>query len=73
MAEPTPPTTIVGGRKVEHLKDSIQALSIELADKQIEYLESMRPFYPGFSHHFIPADPNATRKSFPGAHKPTSL
>jgi diketogulonate reductase-like aldo/keto reductase len=74
---------IVGGRKVEHLKDNIQALSIKFTDEQIEYLESVKPFSPGFPHNFIPADPNVTGQSFliartnamkfPNAHKPTSL
>lgn len=74
---------IVGGRKVEHLKDNIQALSIKLTDQQIEYLESIKPFDLGFPHNFIPADPNITGRSFliartnvtkfPNACKPTSL
>ncbi|KAK9427477.1 NADP-dependent oxidoreductase domain-containing protein [Lipomyces doorenjongii] len=74
---------IVGGRKVEHMKDNIKALSIKLTDEQIEYLESVKPFSPGFPHNFIPADPNITGQSFliartnaikfPNAHKPTSL
>ncbi|KAI2632152.1 aldo/keto reductase [Hypoxylon sp. NC1633] len=74
---------LVGGRKIEHLKDNIQALSIKLTDKQIEYLESVKPFDPGFPHNFIPADPNVTGQSFliartnaikfPNAQKPKSL
>lgn len=39
---------IVGGRKVEHLKDNIQALSIKLSNEQIERLEKASPFAPGF-------------------------
>jgi len=35
---------IVGGRKVEHLMDNVQALKIKLTDKQIEKLESVVPF-----------------------------
>jgi aryl-alcohol dehydrogenase-like predicted oxidoreductase len=38
---------IVGGRKVEHLKDNIQALKIKLTTKQIEFLESVKPLTPG--------------------------
>ncbi|KAK9327389.1 NADP-dependent oxidoreductase domain-containing protein [Lipomyces starkeyi] len=74
---------IVGGRKVEHMKDNIKALSIKLTDEQIEYLENVNPFSHGFPHNFIPADPNITGQSFliartnaikfPNAHKPTSL
>jgi len=33
----------VGGRKVEHLIDNIQALKTKLTDVQIEYLESIKP------------------------------
>lgn len=39
---------IVGGRKVEHLKDNIQALSIKLTTEQIEKLEKASPFTQGF-------------------------
>ncbi len=44
---------IVGGRKVEHLKDNIKALEIKLTEKQIEYLESIVPFEPGFPNNFV--------------------
>jgi aryl-alcohol dehydrogenase-like predicted oxidoreductase len=49
---------IVGGRKVEHLKQNIKALEIKLTDKQIEYLESIVPFEPGFPNNFIGVDPH---------------
>lgn len=74
---------VVGGRKVEHLRDNIQALSIRLTDEQIGFLEGVKPFDRGFPHDFIPADPNVTGQSFliartndmkfPNAHRPTSL
>ncbi|KAJ5832715.1 Aldo/keto reductase [Penicillium riverlandense] len=74
---------LVGGRKVEHLRDNIQALSIKLTGDQIALLESVKPFDRGFPHNFIPADPNVTGKSFliertnamkfPNACNPTSL
>ncbi|KAH6605555.1 aryl-alcohol dehydrogenase AAD14 [Trichoderma cornu-damae] len=51
---------IVGGRKVENLKDNIQALSIKLTDEQIEYLESVKPFELGFPTSFVGPDPNVT-------------
>ena len=44
---------IIGGRKVEHLMDNIQALKIELTKKQIEHLESIVPFQPGFPWDFV--------------------
>ena len=49
---------IIGGRKVEHLMDNIQALKIKLTEKQIEYLESINPFEPGFPNNFV--SPNCT-------------
>ncbi|KAK8018147.1 aryl-alcohol dehydrogenase AAD14 [Apiospora marii] len=74
---------IVGGRKVEHLRDNIRALSLELTAEQIASLEAVRPFDPGFPHNFIAEDPNITGSSFliarthamkfPGAHRPSSL
>lgn len=48
---------LVGGRKIEHLHDNIQALSIRLTDKQIEFLESAKNFDVGFPHDFIGGDP----------------
>lgn len=51
---------IVGGRKVEHLHANIKALEIKLTDKQIEYLESVVPFEPGFPNNFVGEDPHVT-------------
>jgi aryl-alcohol dehydrogenase-like predicted oxidoreductase len=42
---------IVGGRKVEHLMQNIEALNIALSPAQIEYLESIVPFEAGFPHN----------------------
>lgn len=39
---------IVGGRKVEHLKGNIEALSLELSEKDIEEIEGATPFDIGF-------------------------
>lgn len=44
---------IIGGRKVEHLMDNIQALKIKLTPEQIQYLESVVPFDPGFPWTFV--------------------
>lgn len=38
---------MVGGRKIEHLRDNIKALSIRLTDAQIKYPESARPLVSG--------------------------
>lgn len=54
---------IVGGRKVEHLRDNIKALSIRLTPKQIEYLESQTDFDVGFPSNFIGESPQLTGKS----------
>lgn len=51
---------IVGGRKIEHLHDNIQALSIRLTKKQIQFLESVTNFDVGFPTNFIGADPSTT-------------
>lgn len=39
---------IVGGRKVEHLMDNIEALKISLTSDQIKRMESVLPFDLGF-------------------------
>ena len=44
---------IVGGRKVDHLKGNIEALSIELSDADIEAIESAVPFDMGFPHTML--------------------
>lgn len=54
---------IVGGRKVEHLKDNITSLSIRLTSAQIEFLESVVNFDPGFPNNFIGPDIRETGKA----------
>ncbi|KAJ7282042.1 NADP-dependent oxidoreductase domain-containing protein [Mycena rebaudengoi] len=39
---------VIGGRKVENLLSNLEALDISLSPAQIEYLESILPFDPGF-------------------------
>ncbi|KAF2836618.1 aryl-alcohol dehydrogenase [Patellaria atrata CBS 101060] len=51
---------LVGGRKVEHLLDNINALSIRLSLQQIERLEAVKPFDSGFPLNFIGNDPKET-------------
>lgn len=48
---------LVGGRKIEHLKDNIQALTIRLTEKQISFLEQATEFDVGFPNNFIGPDP----------------
>ncbi|AJT29075.1 CDN_1a_G0043510.mRNA.1.CDS.1 [Saccharomyces cerevisiae] len=56
---------LVGGRKIEHLKQNIGALSIKLTPEQIEYLESIVPFDVGFPKSLIGDDPAVTKKLSP--------
>ncbi|KZT08150.1 Aldo/keto reductase [Laetiporus sulphureus 93-53] len=44
---------IIGGRKIEHLMDNIQALEIALSAEQVAYLESVLPFDSGFPYDII--------------------
>ncbi|KAF4211861.1 hypothetical protein CNMCM8980_000639 [Aspergillus fumigatiaffinis] len=54
---------LVGGRKVEHLKENIKALSLRLTAAQLEYLESQTRFDVGFPGNFIGPDPKVTGKA----------
>jgi len=56
---------IIGGRKVEHLQQNLEALSIALTPKHIEYLESILPFDIGFPQKFFggSSDYNAMYKT----------
>jgi diketogulonate reductase-like aldo/keto reductase len=53
----------VGGIKVEHLRDNIQALKIRLTPEEIAYLENVKPFNVGFPSNFLSEDPHATGKT----------
>ena len=44
---------IVGGRKVEHLKQNIQALDISLSPEQIRRIDGAKPFDVGFPNNII--------------------
>lgn len=44
---------VIGGRKVEHLKGNIEALTIELTDEEVQEIESAVPFDLGFPHNFL--------------------
>ncbi|KAI1633878.1 putative aryl-alcohol dehydrogenase Aad14 [Biscogniauxia mediterranea] len=56
---------IVGGRKVSHLQDNIQALKIKLTEEQIAYLESVNPFDIGFPGTVTGPELNETLKCQP--------
>lgn len=51
---------IVGGRKVEHLKDNIKGLDIRLTKEQIKYLESVKKFDLGFPGNLFGEDPKTS-------------
>ena len=44
---------IVGGRKVEHITGSIDALSVALSKEEMEDVEAAYEFDPGFPHTFL--------------------
>lgn len=44
---------IVGGRKVEHLKGNIEALSVELTEEEIIEIDDAEPFDIGFPLSFL--------------------
>ncbi|EKG20292.1 Aldo/keto reductase [Macrophomina phaseolina MS6] len=44
---------IVGGRKVEHIQGSIEALGVTLTEEEVERVESAYDFDPGFPHNFL--------------------
>jgi len=44
---------IIGGRKVEHLKQNIQALDISLSPEQIRHIDGAKPFDVGFPHNMV--------------------
>ncbi|CAI4440174.1 CPG_1a_G0017820.mRNA.1.CDS.1 [Saccharomyces cerevisiae] len=56
---------LVGGRKIEHLKQNIEALGIKLTPEQIKFLESIVPFDVGFPSNFIGEDPAVTKVAPP--------
>ena len=44
---------ICGGRKIDHLKGNIEALSLKLTDEEIEEIEDATPFDVGFPLNFL--------------------
>ncbi|KEY74274.1 hypothetical protein S7711_00432 [Stachybotrys chartarum IBT 7711] len=44
---------IIGGRKVDHLKGNIEALTLQLSEEDIKEIESAVPFDLGFPHNFL--------------------
>ncbi len=48
---------IIGGRKVEHLKQNVQALDISLFPEQIQRIDDAKPFDLGFPHTIVVRTP----------------
>ena len=48
---------IIGGRKVEHLKQNIQALNVSLSPEQICRIDNAKPFDIGFPLNMIVRTP----------------
>jgi hypothetical protein len=44
---------IVGGRKIEHLKANVEALSLQLSADEMKEIEDVVPFDHGFPHSLI--------------------
>ncbi|KAI0147086.1 NADP-dependent oxidoreductase domain-containing protein [Xylariaceae sp. FL1272] len=44
---------VIGGRKVEHLKGNIAALTLSLTPEEIDEIEAAAPFDPGFPHNLV--------------------
>lgn len=48
---------IVGGRTIDHLRQNIEALALELNDEDIEEIENAVPFDVGFPNNFLHRNP----------------
>jgi hypothetical protein len=44
---------LIGGRKLEHLRGNIEALTLRLSDDDIQEIEESAPFDLGFPHSYI--------------------
>jgi aryl-alcohol dehydrogenase-like predicted oxidoreductase len=44
---------ILGARKVEHMVQNFRAVEISLTPEQVQYIDSINDFDPGFPHNFI--------------------
>lgn len=52
---------ICGGRKVDHLKGNIEALSLQLSEEDMKEIEGAYPFDVGFPHNMLAGGPNAAK------------
>ena len=52
---------IVGGRKIEHLKGNIEALSLELSDEDMAEIDGAAPFDVGFPLNFLSRKPGGAK------------
>lgn len=54
-------TTIIGGRKLSHLKSTVEALSIRLIEAEIDEVESAYHFDVGFPMNFLASSPKGPK------------
>ena len=54
---------IIGGRKVEHLLQNLEALEISLTEEHIKFIESVVPFEEGFPKNLVVSHPANIRLS----------
>lgn len=75
MSKATHVFPLVGGRKVSHLKENIKALDIKLTTEQIQKIEAVTNFEPGFPNNFVGEDPAVSGQAppFVGAAAPMSF
>ncbi|KAG0650620.1 Norsolorinic acid reductase A [Hyphodiscus hymeniophilus] len=59
---------VVGGRKVEHLKGNIEALSLVLSDDDVKAIEDAIPFDIGFPGNFLGKDASSSWMNAVGGH-----
>ena len=56
---------IVGGRKVEQLRDNIAALSLKLTDKQMAVLDDVKPPPAIYPYNIVGSDPALLKEGEP--------
>ena len=49
-----------GGRKIEHLKGNIEALSLVLSEEDLKEIEAAAPFDIGFPSNMLGKDPSSS-------------
>ncbi|CAG9975949.1 unnamed protein product [Clonostachys byssicola] len=63
---------ILGGRKLDHLRGNIEALSLRLTKEDIDEVETSYPFDVGFPHNFLSGNTNRGPRG-PGDVRPANV